>query len=302
MPQAFDITTTTPSVKLSGSGEVAREGELIFTVSNALRRTVRGRILVQAEGKADASWLTVSEPEVDFASDGTQQVTVKVKVPPGAPEGTYSYHLLVSSVNNPDEEYTTGPTVSFAVGPPGKKSFPWWIVLVAVGALVVIGGAVGLFLGLRGGTKATPPGANCTADADCPSDQRCVEVSAGSKSCLLRPNQPCQRDIDCSSFWCVGDKDKQVCSRDDGKCKDSSECRPPAFTCASGLCRSVDGQECNEDKDCASGFCENTCKPAPKCVPPCAPLHLCVRGQCKPIVIGPIFRFTPQKRLSITPR
>lgn len=338
MPHAFDITTTTPSIKLSAAGE----GELVFTVSNALRRPVRGRILAQPEGNTLAAWLAVSGlTERDFAADGTHQVKVQVKVPAGAPAGRYGFHLLVSSVINPDEDYAAGPSVSFEVVPsaPKKKPFPWWLVLLGAGVLVVGVGAVLLFSKLRGpglndpcdpaasDCPATmtcvpdrqvcllnegescqrpedcaigrceegkcafpPPGANCQADGDCPPPQKCVEVTPGVKACLLRPDQPCTRDIDCSSLWCL--EEREVCSRDDGRCTDNSECRPPAFTCDNGTCRKVNGQPCVNHAECASGFCEQTCRPSPPCVPPCRRPQVCVRGRCQFIFFeSPVFRF-----------
>lgn len=286
MPRAFDITPATPTIKLSPAGE----GEFSFTVSNALKRPVRARALAQPEGQTQAEWLGIGgASERDFAADGTQQFTVRLKVPAGTPPGSYGLHLLVSTVTNPDEEYATGPAVSFEVAPsaPPKKPFPWWIVALAAGVLVLGGGGFLLFSKLRGRPPAA--GTTCQADAACPANQRCVQVNEGLKSCLLRPGQKCSRDIDCSSFWCTP---QQVCSRDDGQCKDSTECRPPAFTCDNGFCRKVLGQACDRDEACASGVCEGGLCKSGKCEPPCSGRLFCVRGACRPIFIRDrIFRF-----------
>jgi len=67
-------------------------------------------------------------------------------VPPGTPVGKYSFRLNIISVENPDDEFTEGPSVSFEVKEltvaqaPARK-FPWWIVALA-GVLVLGGGLI----------------------------------------------------------------------------------------------------------------------------------------------------------------
>jgi serine/threonine-protein kinase len=70
---------------------------------------------------------------------------VHIAVPPGTPVGKYSFRLNIISVENPDDEFTEGPSVSFEVKEvtvaqaPARK-FPWWI--VAVAAVVVLGAGI----------------------------------------------------------------------------------------------------------------------------------------------------------------
>ncbi|HYH95165.1 LamG-like jellyroll fold domain-containing protein [Hyalangium sp.] len=142
MPRSFAITASTPSVQLNGSGQ----GEFTFTVSNGLGRPVRARAVLEPEGPLQRGWLTlVGEPEREFAPDGTQTFTVKVSTPPGAPEGSYSFHPVVVDVANPDEEFAIGPSVGFQVQravAPAKKKFPLWIALLAAGVLLITVGAI----------------------------------------------------------------------------------------------------------------------------------------------------------------
>jgi TolB protein len=58
-------------------------------------------------------------------------------------------------VANPDDDYTQGPSVVFDVPAalPVKRSFPWWI-LAVVAALLIVGGGLGWYFGLR--TQAIP--------------------------------------------------------------------------------------------------------------------------------------------------
>lgn len=139
MTRSFAITTSTPSLKLDGSGK----GEVTFTVSNALGRPVRGRASIEPEGGTRAEWLTlVGEAERDFAPDGTHQYSVRVAVPPGTPEAPYAFHLSQVNVANPDEEFAVGPSVGFQVArplvPARKKAFPWWAVALGAGVCLIV--------------------------------------------------------------------------------------------------------------------------------------------------------------------
>jgi hypothetical protein len=142
MPRSFAITTSEPSLQLSPAGR----GELTFTVSNTLGQPVRVRTVIEPEGQAPRDWFTLmGDTERDLAPDGTQSYSVKLAVPPGTPEGQHAFHLLVANVANPDEQFAIGPSVAFQVqrpAPMAKKPFPWWIVAVAAGVLLISAGAI----------------------------------------------------------------------------------------------------------------------------------------------------------------
>lgn len=135
MPGPFAITAVTNSVGLDAN----RRGTASFTVFNASGRPVRGRAQLVSEDPAAAAWLTLDgEPERDLPIADTEQYTVQIAVPPDAPAGSYPFRLDMVGVENPDEDYTAGPTVTFVVPEPApKKPFPWWILLVIGGVLVV---------------------------------------------------------------------------------------------------------------------------------------------------------------------
>jgi hypothetical protein len=162
MPRSFAITTSTPSLQLNGSGQ----GEFTFTVSNTLRRPVRIRAVAEPEGQLHRGWLALGgAPERELAPDGTQTFSVRVSTPPGVPEGTYAFHLVVVDVDNPDEEFAIGPSVAFQVRRPGvapPKKFPLWIALLAAGVLLLTVGAITAGIALRheapgtGGAGPTP--------------------------------------------------------------------------------------------------------------------------------------------------
>ncbi|MDY7227257.1 hypothetical protein [Hyalangium rubrum] len=333
MPRAFDITAATESVNLSASGQ----GELAFTVSNALRAPVRARATVMMAGQARPEWATIAgEAERDLAPDGTQQYIVKLQVPPGTPPGRYTFHVLVTNVANPDEQYADGPTVAFVVpeaAPVVKKAFPWWIVALAAGVLV-IGGGVAAILAGRGGPDLGEPcegtecgkglacsgaaggvclgedgfkgckengqclsarckegrcaeaelGRNCGPGDTCPARQKCIPL-LNTRTCLLAPGEACTGDGQCTSLYC---KDER-CTRDDGKCENNNECRPPSQCHTNQVCLLPDGQECSNNSVCISGFCSaGKCQQAPvPCVPACTGGLFCVSGRCMPIRVFP---------------
>ena len=137
MPNPFAITVATNTVSLDSK----RQGQTTFTVSNTTGRAIRGRAHVVAQPATAEPWVKLlGEAERDFASTGSQQYVVQIAVPPSAPAGDYTFRLDMVDVANPDENFGEGPTVRFVVATPApvKKPFPWWIVAV-VGGLVLVG-------------------------------------------------------------------------------------------------------------------------------------------------------------------
>lgn len=272
MPRAFDITPSTPKLRLK-SGE---SGEIAFTVSNKTDGPVRAKAVARPESETEA--ISVSIPggdERDFAKDETQLITVKVQAPASAKEGSYPIHMVVSALSNPDELYALSGTIPIEVTHVEQK-FPWWIVMLAGGVLLIGGLIFGLVKVL--GDEGGPLGSNCTADESCASDLRCVEVKPGVKSCLLKPGEECAGDLQCASAFCR--PDNKECSRDDGKCTPETaaqDCRPGTFQCTNNRCLLVNGQRCQSDGECASNFCAGSCIP---CSVPCTPPFTCFRNQC----------------------
>jgi hypothetical protein len=150
MNRIFAITTASDSVPTGGDGR----GEITFTVTNSSARNLRGQIRVRPLGSTKEEWLKVAgETERAFTPYATQQVVVKVATPLGAPAGKYQFRLDAVSASNADD-LTEGPTVDLEVGETEapKKAFPWWIVAVAAGVVILIG-AGAWWLWPSGGTK-----------------------------------------------------------------------------------------------------------------------------------------------------
>jgi serine/threonine-protein kinase len=139
----FAITAARETVTLDNDGRA----EVSFTASNTGPKSIAGRTKLVPLGSAKAAWLSLDgEQERNFAKGEAHQLTVHIAAPPGTPVGKYSFRLNIISVENPDDEFTEGPSVSFEVKEltvaqaPARK-FPWWIVAIA-GVLVLGGGLI----------------------------------------------------------------------------------------------------------------------------------------------------------------
>jgi hypothetical protein len=206
MANPFTITTAADSVRLDSQGR----GSTTFTVSNRSGQPRRGRARLVPSSPEQASWLSVDgEAERSFSLDGTQQYTVRVAPPPGAPRGRYTFGLDVVSVENPDEEWSQGPKVAFEVGPsqPAKKPFPWWIVVVAAAVLLV--GGLAAWLMSRGGGETAPQGepvhtsgvlGTCRQDSDCGANLTCtIDVPGQPGICVGKAGfSPCGSNRACA--------------------------------------------------------------------------------------------------------
>jgi hypothetical protein len=154
MANTFSVTAVATSVSL----DPQRRALASFTVSNTSAQPTRGRGVVVPVQGADAGWFTVvGEAARAIGPGATEQYPVQIAVPPTAPAGTCSFRLDAVNENNPDEDTTAGPTVTFEVPAPeaAKKKFPWWIVVLV--AVVLIGAGVAVALIAGGGDDEKRP-------------------------------------------------------------------------------------------------------------------------------------------------
>ena len=154
MASVFNITSGSSTVRL----DAQQRGEVAFTVSNTSGRYLRGRAKLVPQDPSQKDWLKVSgEPERDFPVSGAQRFSVAVAVPPGGKEGKYTFRLDAVSVQNPDEDYTEGPTVAFTVAKrQAPRRFPWWIAAAVI--VVLLAGGLTVWLLERGKTSTATKG------------------------------------------------------------------------------------------------------------------------------------------------
>ena len=110
MAGGFTVSAATNDLTL----DVDRSAEVTFTVTNRTGHPVRARLAAVPRAETAGEWLTVARPiERDMVVDGSDQVAVDIAVPEGVPQGRYAFHLHVTSVTLPDEEWGDSPLVSF---------------------------------------------------------------------------------------------------------------------------------------------------------------------------------------------
>jgi beta-lactam-binding protein with PASTA domain len=150
MSRPFTIKPAAETIELDRQ----RESEVVFTVSNASGRPINARGRISAADPAQKAWFKLQdEPERKLKVDETTQYKVKIAVPPNVAAGSYKLQFDVVEVDN-EESFTEGSPVGFQVKPaptPTPTKFPWWIVAVAAGVLLV-GGGITLWLVTRDGS------------------------------------------------------------------------------------------------------------------------------------------------------
>ncbi len=143
------ITTATPEVTLGQD----RAAEVTFTITNQSRRTGRPGIDFHPGPDTDAAWFSVEEyPRPKPGA--TAPLVVKINVPQTAPAGRYEFQARLTPPlglgaqrdaelsDAPEEMSVLSRRVAVVVpAPPApeKKPFPWWIVVAAALAVLVIG-------------------------------------------------------------------------------------------------------------------------------------------------------------------
>ena len=257
MPRAFDITATTSSVPLDPAGH----GEVSFTISNKLGTGVSVRATVEPAANVQPEWMKFPDGmERILSADGTAVIPVRISVPAGTPPGSYGFTLVVASISNPDEHYDRGPSVAFTVreaAVPVKKPFPWWLVALAAGVLLIVGVVVAI-LASGGGEEGPGLGVACAKkeprcgkDLTCGTGNLCVGT-AGFKGCTSGEQ--------CATARCEGDRCEERVALTD-KCDSVDDCQEP-LACHEAACRGLAGfSGCEKPEQCVTGRCqEGTCQ------------------------------------------
>jgi hypothetical protein len=129
------FTITTPSVTVTLTEN--RMGEVPFTVTNVSDRKLRARIRI-TPANAPAEWFSlVGDSDQDFEVGAARQFVVRVDPPLGAPAGTYAFRVDAIGIENPDDDYSEGPSCQVTIPPskPPKLMTPRGYLTTLVGAL-----------------------------------------------------------------------------------------------------------------------------------------------------------------------
>ena len=155
---SFEIPDGPTTVALKTEGGF-HKGTAVFGVTNKTEEGLTARFSVQVQGGGKAEWYQVQgEPERPVAAGENQTVTVVAKIPAATPPGQHQIKLRAINLNDPDNDSTdsTAATVTVpAAGPakPPPKPFPWWILAVVGGVLVLVIGVIIAVVAMSGGSK-----------------------------------------------------------------------------------------------------------------------------------------------------
>ncbi len=145
---SFEIPDGPTTIPLKTEGGF-HKGSAVFGVTNKTGEGLTARLSVQIQGDGKAEWYQVQgEPERPVAAGETQTVTLVAKIPGATPPGQHRIKLRATNVNDPDNDSTdsTAATVTVPAAPvkPAevKKPFPWWILAVVGGVLVLVIGVI----------------------------------------------------------------------------------------------------------------------------------------------------------------
>ncbi|KQY30825.1 serine/threonine kinase [Caulobacter sp. Root487D2Y] len=156
---SFEIPDGPTTVALKKEGGF-HKGNAVFGVTNKTEEGLTARFSVQVQGDGKPEWYQVQgEPERPVAAGENQTVTVVAKIPAATPAGQHRIKLRVTNVNDPDNDSTDSTAATVTVpaagpaAPPVKKPFPWWILAVAGGVLVLVIGVIIAIVAMSGGSK-----------------------------------------------------------------------------------------------------------------------------------------------------
>jgi eukaryotic-like serine/threonine-protein kinase len=204
-PPSFTVTAAGQKVSLDPTGAA----QASFTVTNTSPQGVKGRLLTRPRDPAKPEWVSiVGESVRPFAPNAAEQVVVQLNVPPGSPPGSYSFRLDAVSEDDPDEDFTEGPSVAFEVAPPPqpqKKKFPWWILIVAAVVLLIVIGVV-VWLLLRDRPKPVPAVVGQPAAA---AQSTLTKAGFTAKTQSVPVNNPAQNGVVVSQAPAAGTKQKK---------------------------------------------------------------------------------------------
>lgn len=240
MTLKVQIVPTIQNLRLSGG-----RGEVAFTVTNASGKGFRGKVSVDPADSAQAGWFTIKGPaERVLSADGVEQVTIAVQAPPDASAGTYQFSIRLVSESNPDEDWVQSQSISFTVESAEKKPFPWWILIAAGAALVVIG--VVLAIVLSGGK----PGLGEPCAAECKAEFVCAPPGQPNAVCMSAIGGVCEGDKDCLGGSCSAG----ICALPGLGKACTTECAAE-LTCSNNICRGNIGHSCSNTEQCVT-YCD----------------------------------------------
>lgn len=155
---SFEIPDGPTTVALKSEGGF-HKGSAVFSLTNKTEEGLTARLSVQVQGDGKREWYQIQgEAERPVAAGETQTVTVVAKVPGASSAGQHRIKLRAINVNDPDNDSTDSSAAAVtipaaAAAKPPSKPFPWWILAVVGGVLVLVIGVIIAIVVMSGGPK-----------------------------------------------------------------------------------------------------------------------------------------------------
>lgn len=271
-------------------------GRIDYVVTNKTGQKDYVRVVIPTKTRFTVS--VVGESEVMVDNNATTSFALEVAVKADAAPGDESLELTFVAARDSDKFSATAPATQVVVNPktapalptPVNKPFPWWIVAVVGGVLVV-----GAILLVVFWPRAHAAGEACNKDSDCQGGLSCLSPGGGedgatansdstaasgdktksgkgAKTLCLKPlAAQCERDNQCATGYCKlppeteGARESGACAEHvapGGACATTEECR--AGECKTGKCLLGLAAECQSDVECESGLCSASAANTPK--------------------------------------
>lgn len=156
MASIATISAATDRIKC----QAGSSAQHVFVVKNTSARALTVGVQIVPEAGGDSAWYSLEgETERQLAPEESDKYAVNVKPPDSAEPATCTLHLLVYDTAAPGEDFSKGPTVQVEVEkkpekpPEPAKKFPWWILIVVLAVLGLVGAGVAYWLTYVPSTK-----------------------------------------------------------------------------------------------------------------------------------------------------
>lgn len=129
-----------------------------FLLTNTSGGRLRMSIEARPQAPAEPGWFAIQGAvERDLETGQTENLTVKVTIPPATPPGRYAFRLR-GYLTDDRERTIESPELVLQVPEPngplpkpnGDRKVPWWAIAGGVGAILVIGGLIAGLLFIDG--------------------------------------------------------------------------------------------------------------------------------------------------------
>jgi len=163
----FTITTPETNVHLRPSSVkkgATAAGNVTYSVTNTSGSTRRTRLRIDADDDVHPDWVSVRDgDERDIPPGATETFSVDINAPGSVEPKNLSFTAVAVNLEDPDNDFETGPAVAFAVpaiDQGGKPKVKWWMIAIPITLVLFVGGGILAFIFWPDGKVVVDPIAN----------------------------------------------------------------------------------------------------------------------------------------------